>query len=286
MTIVQRNILVTEATGQQGGAVAKLLIQKKHKVYALTRDTKSHAAQELQAKGVKLIKGDLDDANSLYYALKDIESVFLIGTSFEDGYEGEIRRGVLMADAAKEKGIEHLVYSSVANADKNTKVPHFETKFKVEQHIKNLQIPYTIIGPTFFMESLLGQGLRQGNLALPLSSSTVLQQSALDNVAEFSAMVIERRDPYLGKRIDVASDEITGAQIANIISIELGLHIRYLQIPLDRVYEYNDNVARMYDWYETEGTSINISKLHQDYPEINWLTFKSWAEHQNWNEYL
>ena len=286
MAYSQRKILVTGATGQQGGALARQLLQKKHKVYALTRNTHSPAAQDLHDKGANIIKGDLDDYDSLIRVVNDVESIFLMGAPFEDGTEGEIRRGKLMADIAKDKGIEHLVYSSVANADKNTGIPHFDSKYKVEQHIKNLQIPYTIIGPTFFMENLLGQGLRQGQLALPLSPSTILQQSALDNIAEFSALVLERRDPFLGKRIDIASDEVTGEQISKILSNESGLHIRYVQIPLDRVYQSNEDMARMYEWYEKEGTGIDITSLHEEYPEVNWLTFKNWAENQNWNEFL
>jgi uncharacterized protein YbjT (DUF2867 family) len=286
MAYSQRKILVTGATGQQGGALARQLLQKKHKVYALTRNTHSPAAQDLHDKGANIIKGDLDDYDSLIRVVNDVESIFLMGTPFEDGTEGEIRRGKLMADIAKDKGIEHLVYSSVANADKNTGIPHFDSKYKVEQHIKNLQIPYTIIGPTFFMENLLGQGLRQGQLALPLSPSTILQQSALDNIAEFSAMALERREPFLEKRIDIASDEVTGEQITKILSNESGLHIRYVQIPLDRVYQSNEDMARMYEWYEKEGTGIDITSLHEEYPEVNWLTFKNWAENQNWNEFL
>ena len=172
------------------------------------------------------MKGDLDDSNSLKHAVNDVESVFLMGTPFEDGTEGETRRGKLMADIAKENKVKHLVYSSVANADKNTRIPHFESKYKVEQHIKNLGIPHTIIGPTFFMENLLGPGLEQGQLALPLSLSTTLQQSALENIAEFSALVLDRRKPFLGKRIDIASDEVTGEQAAKILSNELGYKIR------------------------------------------------------------
>jgi uncharacterized protein YbjT (DUF2867 family) len=281
----QRKILVTGATGRQGGSLARLLLQKKHKVYALTRNTQSPAAQDLHDKGAIIIKGDLDDYDSLYQAVNDVESIFLMGTPLEDGTEGEIRRGKLMADIAKDKGIEHLVYSSGANADKNTGIPYFESKYKVEQHIKNLQIPYTIIGPTFFMENLLGQGLRQGQLSLPLSPSTILQQSALDNIAEFLSLVLERRDPFLGKRIDIASDEIKGEQIANILSNESGLHIRYVQIPLDRVYQSNEDMARIYEWYEKAGTGIDITRLHQEYPEVNWLTFNNWAKNQNWNEF-
>lgn len=222
MVANQRKILVTGATGQQGGSLARLLLQKKHKVYALTRNTQSSAAQDLRNKGANVVKGDLDDSDSLERAAKDVESIFLMGTPFEDGTEGETRRGKLMADIAKENKVEHLVYSSVANADKNTGIPHFESKYKVEQHIKNLGIPYTIIGPTFFMENLLGPGLEQGQLALPLSPSSILQQSALENIAEFSALVLERGKRFLGKRIDIASDEVTGEQAAKILSNELG----------------------------------------------------------------
>jgi uncharacterized protein YbjT (DUF2867 family) len=277
MVANQRKILVTGATGQQGGSLARLLLQKKHKVYALTRNTQSSAAQDLRNKGANIVKGDLDDSDSLEHAVRDVESIFLMGTPFEDGTEGETRRGKLMADIAKENKVEHLVYSSVANADKNTGIPHFESKYKIEQHIKNLGIPFTIIGPTFFMENLLGPGLEQGQLALPLSPSTILQQSALENIAEFSALVLESRKPFWGKRIDIASDEVTGEQAAEILSNVLGYKIKYVAVPLEQVYRANEDMARMYDWYEKVGTRIDITGLHQEYPEVNWLTFKDWA---------
>jgi uncharacterized protein YbjT (DUF2867 family) len=277
MVANQRKILVTGATGQQGGSLARLLLQKKHKVYALTRNTQSSAAQDLRNKGANIVKGDLDDSDSLEHAVRDVESIFLMGTPFEDGTEGETRRGKLMADIAKENKVEHLVYSSVANADKNTGIPHFESKYKIEQHIKNLGIPYTIIGPTFFMENLLGPGLEQGQLALPLSPSTILQQSALENIAEFSSLVLEHHKPFLGKRIDIASDEVTGEQAANILSNVLGYKIKYVPIPLEQVYQANEDMARMYEWYGRVGTSIDITNLHHEYPKVNWLTFEDWA---------
>jgi uncharacterized protein YbjT (DUF2867 family) len=286
MVIDQRKILVTGATGQQGGSLARILLQKKHKVYALTRSTQSPAAQHLKNKGAILVQGNLDDSDFLKRAIKDVDSIFLMGTPFEDGPEAETRRGKRVVDIAHEEKIEHLVYSSVANADKNTGIPHFESKHKIEQHIKSIKIPYTIIGPTFFMENLLGPGLQQGQLALPLSSSTILQQSALENIAEFSALVLERRKPFLGRRIDIASDEITGERAAKILSNELGYTIRYVQIPFETVRESNEDMARMYEWYEKVGTDIDIPNLHQKYPEVNWRTFNDWVKSQNWNEII
>ena len=143
--------------------------------------------------------------------------------------------------------------------------------------IKILEFLILLLVPLFFTENLLGPGLQQGQLALPLSPSSILQQSALENIAEFSALVLERRKPFLGKRIDIASDEVTGEKAAKILSDELGHRIRYIQIPLEQVRQANEDMARMYEWYERTGTGIDITSLHQEYPEVNWLTLKDWA---------
>ena len=287
MVANKRKILVTGATGQQGGALARLLLQKKHEVYALIRNTEpeSPKAQNLRNLGAKLIKGDLDNPDSLEQATNGIDSVFLMGTWVELGTEGETRRGKMMVDIAKEKKIEHLVYSSVVNADKNTGIPHFESKYKVEQHIKNSGIPYTIIGPTFFMDNLLSYsraGLQQGQLALPLSPSLILQQSAVENIAEFFALVLERRNSFLGKRIDIASDEITGEQAAKVLSDELRRKISYVQVPLEQIRQASEDLALMFQWFERIGTGVDVASLHKQYPEVNWLTFKDWVKSQNW----
>jgi uncharacterized protein YbjT (DUF2867 family) len=289
MVANKRKILVTGATGQQGGALARLLLQKKHEVYALIRNTEpeSPKAQNLRNLGAKLIKGDLDDPESLEQATNGVNSVFLMGTWVEVGTEGETRRGKMMVDIAKEKKIEHLVYSSVVNADKNTGIPHFESKYKVEQHIKNSGIPYTIIGPTFFMDNLLSYsraGLQQGQLALPLSPSLILQQSALENIAEFFALVLERRNSFLGKRIDIASDELTGEQAAKVLSYESRRKISYVQIPLEQIRQASEDLALMFQWFERIGTGVDVASLHKQYPEVNWLTFKDWVKSQNWDD--
>jgi hypothetical protein len=125
-----------------------------------------------------------------------------------------------------------------------------------------------------------------GRIDIPLSSSSILQQSALQNIAEFMALVLERCERFLGKRIDIASDEVTGEQAAEILSTGSGYRIKYVHIPLEQVYQANEDMARMYEWYESAGTGIDISALHQEYPEVNWLTFKDWVKSQNWNEIM
>ena len=133
------------------------------------------------------------------------------------------------------------------------------------------------------MENLLSYsraGLQQGQLALPLSPSTILQQIALENIAEFSTLVLERRNSFLGKRIDIASDELTGEQAAKILSEELGRKIKYVQVPLEQIRRASEDIALMYEWYERVGTGIDIPSLHQEYPQVNWLSFEDWAKSQ------
>ena len=176
----------------------------------------------------------------------------------------------IITDIAKEKKVAHLVYSSVVNADKNTGIPHFESKYKVEQHIKNNGIPYTIIGLTFFMENLHSysrSGLQQGQLALPLSPSRILQQIALENIAEFSALVLERRNSFLGKRIDIASDELTESK-RKVLSDGLGRKIKDIQVPSEQIRQASEDLARMFEWFERVGTGIDVGNLHQQYPEV------------------
>jgi DNA helicase TIP49 (TBP-interacting protein) len=143
--------------------------------------------------------------------------------------------------------------------------------------LKTLEFLILLLVPLFLWKNLLGPGLEQGQSALPLSSSTTLQQSALENIAEFSALVLERREPFLGKRIVIASDEVTGKQAAEILSNELGQRIRYVPIPLEQVYQANEDMARMYNWYEKAATGIDITSLHQEYPEVKWLSIKDWS---------
>ncbi|MBK8495737.1 MAG: NmrA/HSCARG family protein [Chitinophagaceae bacterium] len=144
-----KTIFVTGATGNQGGAVAASLLKNGFKVKVLTRNTDSAKAQHLKDQHAELIKGDLNDLNSFRNHLRDVYGVFSVQT-FKNGIETEIKQGKGLADLAKEYGVDHFLYSSVSGADLNTGVPHFDSKYKIEDHIKQLDLPYTIIRPVSF----------------------------------------------------------------------------------------------------------------------------------------
>jgi uncharacterized protein YbjT (DUF2867 family) len=147
-------ILVTGATGQQGGAVARhVLKQPGFSIRALTRDSSKAPAQALVQAGADVFQGDLDNPALIRRALEGVWGVFSVQNFMEAGYAGEIRQGKAVADAAKAAGVQHFVYTSVASADHKTGLPHFESKWQIEQHIARSGLVHTILRPAFFMQN-------------------------------------------------------------------------------------------------------------------------------------
>jgi uncharacterized protein YbjT (DUF2867 family) len=273
----RNTILVTGATGQQGGALARLLLANGHSVRALTRRADSPAATDLQSRGAELALGDFDDRDSLKHAMQGVDAVYLMATPFGSGIDAEIRQGTTAADIAAASGVRHLVYSSVSDADRQTGIPHFDSKYAIEQHIQALGIPHTIIAPAYFMENLDLRGVGAGRLAMPLPASRTLQQTAVADIAGFAALVLERREPFLGKRINFASDELTGREMAEILSRVTGHDVDYVAVPVAVVRTQSEDLALMFEWFDRVGYSADIPALRREYPEVGWHSFEAWA---------
>jgi len=282
-----RNVLVTGATGQQGGAVVRALTARGHRVRAICRRPESDAAKRLASAGVEIVAGDLDDAASVAEAAKGVETMFLMGSSYEAGTEAETRQGITAAEGAKAAGIGHLIYSSVADADKKTGIPHFESKYLVEKHIAGLGIPYTISAPVAFMENTVApwavDGLRQGVYAAALPGRRVLQQICLADIGAFVAALAERRDEVFGKRFDIAGDELAGEEQAEILSEVLGRSIGYRELPIAVMRQQSEDAALMYEWFDRTGYDADIAALRHDFPEVGWHRYRDWARGFDWS---
>ena len=139
-------VLVTGATGQQGGAVATHLLKDGWDVRALVRDPDKEQAQALLSQGVQLVQGDLYDRASLDRAVDGIYGVFSVQNYWlpDVGYDGEIKQGKLLADAAKDADVEHFVYTSVGAAHRGMGQRHFESKWIIERYLEELDLPHTI----------------------------------------------------------------------------------------------------------------------------------------------
>lgn len=271
-----RVILVTGATGHQGGAVLRKLRERGFPVRALTRDPNQEKARALVGHGTEVVRGDLHDPASLTRALDGVYGVFAVQAS-SGGPENEMRQGIALADAAQRSRISHFVYSSVGSADRHTGIPHFESKFRIEEHIRATGMRYTILRPVFFMENWLGmrQPLEQGTLALPLSPDTRLQMIAVDDIGAFAAMPFEKPGHWQGRAVDLAGDELSMTELAERFSRTSGREVRYQQVPWEEWEKrQGKEMTTMWRWFEDVGYSVDISALRQEHPAL--MGFERW----------
>lgn len=274
-----RTVMVTGATGRQGGAVARALLVRGFDVLALTRDTESDAAQELTRIGARLVRGDLGEPRSLRRALDGAEAAFCV--TAPDGDERQ--QGIHQIDAAREAGCPHLVLSTVAGSERSSGIGSFEAKHEVERHLARSGLPFTVLRPTWFLENLLTPrllgGLAAGRLGLPLPPDRPLDVVALSDLGALVALAIEQPHRFLGRTLDVASDTCLPALMADTLTTVVGAPIAYQVEPAPG----GSPRQRLYDWLRDVGFGVDVGALHAELPEVGWHRFGRWAAAQDWS---
>lgn len=268
MASSDRIILVTGATGNQGGSVARHLLQRgKFKVRAMVRDRNKHSAQVLKQLGAEVVQADFNDRASLDRAVQGVYGVFSM-QELPDGVAVEIQQGKSIADASKAAGVKHLIYSSVGSAERNTGVPHFDSKFQIEEYIGSLGIHYTILRPVFFFfnyNTMLPM-LKNGTLLQPLSPTTKLQQLSEEDYGQMVTEVFERPADFAYRAIEVASVDMTMTEIAAAFSHVLGKPIDYHQISFETFEQQaGREMTTMYRWFENVGYAADFAQLKRDF---------------------
>jgi uncharacterized protein YbjT (DUF2867 family) len=279
-------IVVTGATGRQGGAVARHLLDQGWGVRAFVRDPATSPARELARRGASISVGDLDDRKSVKAALAGAYGLFSVQTfTGPDGVAGELRQGYLLAEEAAGAHLTHVVYSSVGGAERQTGITHFDSKWRIEHAIAGHGLPTTILRPVFFMENFAFMGPRRtaGELVLrmALRPQTTLQMIAADDIGRIAATVFDERDDHLGAAIEIAGDELTGPEIAAGFAAAAGQPVRFEQQPLGELAAWSSEVATMFDWFERSGYRADISAVRRRYPGMrslaDWLITSRWA---------
>lgn len=276
-------ILVTGATGKQGGAAVRHLRQAGWKLRALVRDPQKPQAQQLAQAGIELVQGDLTQRDSLGHALQNVYGVFSVQTYREEGPQGETRQGINLADAAKQANVRHMVYSSVGGAERNSGVPHFESKWQIEQYARSLNLPLTVLRPTFFMENLLRnrEQILNGTLSMGLTPETRLMMIATDDIGGFVALAFNNPDQFIGRELELAGDDLTMTEMAATLSKVIGRPVKYVQQPLDQIRAFSTDLAQMYQWFMDEGYKTDIAALRKLYPPLT--TFEEWLRKTGWD---
>ena len=276
--MADRTILISGATGQQGGATARALAGKGFKLRALTRNPDSDAAKGLAtATGAELVKGELDDEASLKAALAGAWGAYAVQNTWTAGVEGEEAQGHRFAKIARAADVQHYVYASVASADRKTGIPHFDNKFRVEETVRSLGFPsYAIIRPVYFMENLPSPWFLNGdNIVSTLNPATKLQMIAVKDIGEYGALAFTD-ERFKNLELDIAGDEVTLPQAAEIVGRGLGRPLSYLQIPISEIRKNSEDLALMLEWFEAVGYDADIAGEAKNYG-VQPTSLETWA---------
>jgi uncharacterized protein YbjT (DUF2867 family) len=271
-------ILVTGGTGRQGGAVALHLLRDGWTVRALVRDPEKPAAQALARAGCELFVGDLTDRASLDAAVQDCHGVHSVQTPAGVGPEAEVQEGIDLADAAADAGVEHFVFDSVIGADREDGAPYQWPKHRIEEHIAKIGLPATIWRPVTFMENFLRHKdeILSGHLRAPVGPDVVRQFIAVDDIGAFVALAFREHDRFVGVTAEIASDEMTMPEVADLFSLELDIPVVFDEVgPPPGMAETRETPAG-----EAPPRRADLDTLREMLPDL-W-TLERWIGAQDW----
>ena len=274
-----KTVLVTGATGNQGGAVARHLLAGGWLVRALVRNDTTPAAADLAAAGAELVRGDLDDRASIQAAAGGAYGIF----SVQSANDNEITQGRNVADAAKAANVQHLVYSSVGGVESQNRF-YLEhgwgavDKWQIEQHIRDLGVPATILRPAGFMEDFTSPArfFQNGSLNVPWRDDLVMQLIAIDDIGAFATLAFTEPDFHLGRALEVAGDRLTAPQIAGALSTAAGVRVPHTQIPLQVLWAHSPAAAKVFTWANETYYDTDLTPLRDAYAGL--MDFSTWLD--------
>ncbi len=277
-----KTILVTGATGQQGGAAARHLLAAGWQVRALTRDLGKPASQRLASAGAELVQGDLADRAVVEQAVSGVYGVFSVQNPQEHGPEAEMEQGIALADAASAANVQHFVYTSAGGAERNSGLPHVESKGAIEQHIQALGLAATILRPVFFMDNFnwSRQDIENGTFSIALHPHTRLQLIAAEDIGAFVGLAFNNPEQYIGKALEIAGDERTPTEIAQAFGHVLDRPVQFVEQPIEQVRSFAPEMALMFDWFNTNGNQADIPMLRTLHPQL--MTLEQWLHANKW----
>jgi uncharacterized protein YbjT (DUF2867 family) len=279
-----RTIVVTGATGLQGSAVARHLLSSQWRVRALTRNPKSKRAQALAALGAEVVQGDMAKPASLLPIFEGAYGVFSVQNPVISGIAGEISQGKNVAEVARQVGIQHLVYGSAGLGARGTGVPSWESKRVIEEHVKSLALPATILRPMAFMEIMTEKkffpAVSTWHVMPTLMgrSNKVFWLSA-DDFGAIVAKVFAQPDQFIGKELPLASDVQSIDECRSIYREVVGKNPPRFPLPVwlfERFGFVGKDLTLMWNWLRTAVLDVKTDTTLTIHPAA--LSVRAWLE--------
>ncbi|AEI43689.1 NmrA family NAD(P)-binding protein [Paenibacillus mucilaginosus] len=285
-------ILVIGATGAQGGAAARLLLQQGRRVRVLVRDPRK--ARDCEELGAEVRTGDLSEPGSLEAALEKVYGVFAIPVPVHDGPGSEYRYAVHLIEAARRAGVRHFIQTSVAAAGGHRQMPnagtgywndaYWESKWLIEEAVRQAGFPlYTILKPTMFMEnftppmvSFLSPDLVQGRLVTALRPDTRVQFIAVRDIGAFAAAAFTEPQRFGGRTIELASEAPTMEEAAAALTAATGRTVTAVFLSYDEARAQGRALVREDEWLNDIGHRAPIGELAAY--GVRLTPFREWAE--------
>jgi len=278
----RRTIVVTGATGLQGGAVTRHLLQDGWHVRALTRNAASTQAQALAALGAEVVQGDMGMAASLRPIFAGAYGVYSVQNPFISGPEAEVRQGKTVADIAKESGVQHVVYGSVGVGKKRTGILSWETKVEIEEYLQSLSLPLTILRPMAFMEVMTAKHFSPAIGAwhvMPrlMGAARQLPWISVDDLGLIAARAFADSDRFVGKVVTLASDVQSLDQCRAIYREVMGTPPPHFPMPLWLFRRFGfagRDLTAMWGWLRTGDIDLDTTATRAIHPDA--LTVRAW----------
>ncbi len=282
-------ILVTGATGAQGGGVARHLLNSgKFAVRCLTRNPSSEKSIALQKAGAEVVKGDLGELESLKTAMKGCHGVYGV-TNFWEHFDKEYEQGKNLVDAVAASNIKHFVFSTLPNAKKisdgKIEVPHFDIKAKLEEYSRGLGLHVTFVHPAFYFENFLSyfppQKQEDGTFAFGFpQGDTLLAGIAIEDLGGVVTAIFDKPDDFKDKTVGVVGDDLPPKKYAEIMTRVLKKTVVYNYIPREVFAKFDfpgaDDLANMFEFNRLyiPNRKGDLEESRKLYPKMQ--TFESW----------
>jgi len=285
--VESKNVLVTGATGKQGGAIVReLLAAGGYRVRAMTRKPQGEPANRLRELGSEVVHGDFDDEPSLRKALEGAWGAFGMQNTWEAGVEKEEVQGKRLAKAARVAGVHHFVYTSVGSAHRGTGIPHFDNKWRIEETVRALGFPsHVVIRPVFFMENFVSPwfkpGIDGGTLMVGIEPDTALQMIAVADIGKYGRWAFDAHERLNGRAIDIAGDVRTMPETAAILGQAAGRRVEFARVPIEEVRKFSEDYGTMLEWFDRVGYDADIPATARE-SGIRPTPFAEWASRQSW----